>query len=419
MAAAAVLMNFYPRHTVILDGGFSIIECRAEEGTISRLDDFPVGQGEHVVRADGGYRAFVPPPLPPGVALDTDLVIRLSAADRSVGELSGVGRSLPSQHLLSGALVRREAVLSSKIEGTQASLSDLALFEAGQPAAGGGGDVREVFNYVAAMDHVLDPQRQLPISLRLLRDAHRILLSGVRGGYATPGEFRTTQNWIGQPGAVVDTATYVPPPPERMWECLDAFEKHLHAGPELPPLLNIAALHYQFEAIHPFVDGNGRVGRLLVVLLLVEWGLLPGPMLDLSAYIEPRRDRYYEALLRVSTHGDWRGWFSFFLEVIEQQARDAGNRAQRLHDLRKEMRQRVATARASALLPVLVDQLFQTPAITINLAKDVLGVTHRAASLNVDKLIAAKILREVPSSSRTRVFIASEVINAIEGGPSA
>jgi Fic family protein len=204
-----------------------------------------------------------------------------------------------------------------------------------------------------------------------------------------------------------------------MWECLDAFEKHLHAGPELPPLLNIAALHYQFEAIHPFVDGNGRVGRLLVVLLLVEWGLLPGPMLDLSAYIEPRRDRYYEALLRVSTHGDWRGWFSFFLEVIEQQARDAGNRAQHLHDLRKEMRQRVATARASALLPVLVDQLFQTPAITINLAKDVLGVTHRAASLNVDKLIAAKILHEVPSSSRTRVFIASEVINAIEGGPSA
>jgi Fic family protein len=191
----------------------------------------------------------------------------------------------------------------------------------------------------------------------------------------------------------------------------------LHAPPELPPLLNIAALHYQFEAIHPFIDGNGRVGRLLVVLLLVEWGLLPGPMLDLSAYIEPRRDRYYESLLRVSTHGDWRGWFGFFLEVVEQQARDAGSRAQRLHDLRKEMRQRVATARASALLPVLVDQLFQTPAITINAAGSVLGVTHRAASLNIDKLIGAGILREVPSSSRTRVFIAPEVMNAIEGVP--
>ena len=383
-----------------------------------RLDGFAKSQLRHVVTADGGYHAFMPPPLPPSVTLGLELVGRLSAADRAVGELAGVGSSLPNQRLLSGALVRREAVLSSKIEGTQASLSDLVLFEAAGQDRDQHSDVGEVFNYVSAMDHVLDPQRELPLSLRLLRDAHCILLTGVRGGYATPGEFRTTQNWIGPSGAVIDNATYVPPPPERIWECLGAFEKYLHADRSLPPLLAIAALHYQFEAIHPFVDGNGRVGRLLAVLLLVEWGLLPGPMLDLSAYIEPRRDRYYESLLRVSTQGDWAGWFSFFLEVIEEQARDATARARRLYDLRTKMRAQVATTRASAMLPLLVDQLFVVPAITINVATAVLGMTSRAASQNLERLVAAGILREIPGSGRTRrLFIAPEVLNAIEGRP--
>jgi Fic family protein len=182
--------------------------------------------------------------------------------------------------------------------------------------------------------------------------------------------------------------------------------------------LAIAALHYQFEAIHPFIDGNGRVGRLLVVLLLVEWGLLPGPMLDLSAYIEPRRDRYYESLLRVSTQGDWVGWFSFFLEVIEEQARDATARARRLADLRTKMRTQVSTARASAMLPLLVDQLFVVPAITINMATAVLGVTPRAAGQNLDRLVAVGILQEVLGSGRTRrLFIATEVLDVIEGRP--
>lgn len=378
-----------------------------------RPEAFAMPQRAHVIVAEGGHSAFVPPPLPPDVTVDIDLVMRLSGADRAVGELAGVGTSLPNRRLLSGALVRREAVLSSRIEGTQASLSDLVLFEAAQQDRND--DVREVFNYVSAMDHVLSPRRQLPLSLRLLRDAHRILLTGVRGGYATPGEFRTTQNWIGPPGALLDAATYVPPPPERLWECLDAFEKHLHADQSLPPLLAVAALHYQFEAIHPFVDGNGRVGRLLAVLLLVEWGLLPGPMLDLSAYIEPRRDRYYESLLRVSTQGDWRGWFTFFLEVIEEQARDATVRAHRLHDLRTQLRAQVTTSRASALLPRLVDQLFATPAITIKVASRVLDVTHRAASLNIQRLIAAGIVEEVPGAGRIRLFIAPDILNAIEG----
>lgn len=383
-----------------------------------RPEDLPASQRGYLVRAEGGYVAFVPPALPPRLDLSKDLVLRLSEADRSVGELAGVGRSLPGQHLLSGALVRREAVLSSRIEGTEASLSDLVLFEARPKATRTWPeDVREVLNYVDAMDHVLARDRVLPLSVRLLREAHGILLSDVRGGYATPGNFRTTQNWIGPAGVILSNASYVPPPPERLWECLDQFEKHMHAQPGLPPLLNIAALHYQFEAIHPFVDGNGRVGRLLVVLLLVEWGLLPGPILDLSAYIEPRRDRYYEALLRVSTHGDWAGWFSFFLEVIAEQARDATRRAYRLHDLRAEMRQRVAAPRASGLLPLLVDQLFLSPAVTIGAAQEILKVTHRWASQSVDKLCAVGILQEVTPAGRTRLFIAPEILREIEGLP--
>jgi len=263
--------------------------------------------------------------LPPTVDLDGELSLRLSSADRAVGELAGVGRTLPNPQLFTQALIRREAVLSSRIEGTRASLSDLVLFEVERPNGASDEDVREVYNYVAATEHVLDPNRRLPVSLSLLREAHRLLLTNVRGGHAMPGEFRRSQNWLGSPGATVETATYVPPPPERLWDCLDPFEKYLHAEQMLPPLLAIGTAHYQFEAIHPFLDGNGRVGRLLIVLLLVDWGLLPGALLDLSAYIEPRRDTYYDALLRVSTHGDWPGWFRFFLEVVERQARERYN----------------------------------------------------------------------------------------------
>jgi len=308
-------------------------------------------------------------------------------------------------------------VLSSRIEGTQASLSDLVLFEAGSATGPDVEDVREVHNYVAAVEHVLDPARRLPVSLSLLREAHEILLSGVRGGYATPGEFRRSQNWIGRPGCTLNDATYVPPPEERLWECLDPFEKHMHADHELPPLVTLACLHYQFEAIHPFLDGNGRVGRLLVVLLLAEWGLLPDPVLDLSAYIEPRRDEYYGRLLSVSRDGDWYAWVRFFLEAVERQARDAVGRAQRLQELRDNYRARVATARSSGLLGVLVDALFEAPALTIPRAVQLLDVTHRAARLNVEKLVEAGVLVEVGERARNRLFLAPEILRAIEGLP--
>ncbi|MFD3705165.1 Fic family protein [Nocardia sp. NPDC058658] len=378
------------------------------------LEDFTAAQQANVVRADNGYRAFVPPPLPPPIVqMSPKLVRKLSSADRAVGELAGLGRGLPSPELFGRALVRREAVLSSRIEGTVASLSDVAMYEVERPAHPRG-DVQEVFNYMSAMDHVLDPGRRLPLSLSLLREAHRILMTGVRGDYATPGEFRRSQNWIGPPGSTIDTAKYVPPPPESLWQGLDAFEKFLHADGDLPPLLAIAAVHYQFEAIHPFIDGNGRIGRLLAVMLLVEWGLLPGPLLDLSSYIEPRRDRYYEGLLRVSTDGDWLGWFDFFLEVIEEQARDSLARAVRLDALRTDLRLRVARARSSGLLPILIDELFRSPIIGIANAMKALDVTHRSATLNVEKLVEAGILVEV-TRARTRFFAAPDVLAVMNG----
>ncbi|HWO65184.1 MAG TPA: Fic family protein [Umezawaea sp.] len=375
---------------------------------------FTEAQQEHLLRSLGGVDAYVPPALPPELVFDGDLVRQLSEADRSLGELSGVGRTLPSPQLFTRALLRREAVLSSRIEGTQATLSDLVLFEI-ERHEDSYGDVHEVANYVAAMEYLLDRERSSPISLWLLREAHRILLTGVRGEQAAPGQFRDSQNWIGSSGDTIDNATYVPPPPERLQECLEAFARHLEGPRNLPPLVEIACLHYQFEAIHPFRDGNGRVGRLLVALLLVEWGLLPGPLLDFSAYIEQRRQDYYGHLLAVSTEGDWRGWIEFFLKVIATQAKDVLLRAQALRELRDEYRTRVTGARSSSLMPRLVDALFERPAITIPMAQKVMGVSHRAATVNIEKLVEQGLVVEIEKSGRTRRFVALEIIRVING----
>lgn len=376
-----------------------------------RREQFRPPQGEHVVRAHGGYLAFVPPVLPPQVDLDRKLARLLSEADRAVGLLAGAGQVVPNPYLLSHSLLRREAVLSSRIEGTHATLSDLVLFEV-EPDRPQVEDVREVANYVRAMEDVLAPGRSLPLCLRLFREVHRTLLTGVRGGYATPGEFRTQQNWIGPPGCTLNEATYIPPPPEELWRCLDGFERYLHADREYPPLVELAWLHYQFEAIHPFVDGNGRVGRLLIGLLLCEWDLLPAPLLDISAYIEPRRDEYYARLLAVSTAGDWTGWLAFFLRAVAVQAADAAQRAQRLRELEREYRRRTAGPRSAALV-VLIDTLMETPAITVARAAAALGVSRRAAAMNIERLLAAGIVREWTGRSRGRVFVAHELIDLL------
>jgi Fic family protein len=368
----------------------------------------------HLVTAISGVRAFVPPPLPPELLFTPDLVALLSTADRALGQLAGVTASMPSPHLFTRALLRREAVLSSRIEGTQSTLSDLVLFEVGRrPDASG--DVQEVSNYVAATDYLLAADRTVPVGLWLLREAHRILLTGVRGDTADPGHFRTDQNWIGAAGADVRGARYVPPPPERLPDCLDLFQAYLRGPRSLPPLVDLACLHYQFEAIHPFRDGNGRVGRLLITLLLVEWGLLPGPVLDFSAWIEQRRDEYYARLLAVSTNEDWPGWIAFFLDAVAEQARDVLQRARALHDLRDEYRARVTGVRSSSLLPKLVDEVFVNPAVTAGTVQRALGITNRAALVNIERLVAEGVLVEVESQGRTRRFLARELVAVVNG----
>ncbi len=358
----------------------------------------------------------MPAPLPPDLAFEEELVSTLSLADRLLGSLAGAGVWLPNPHLLIGPFMRREAVLSSRIEGTEAGVAELVLFEA-SPKAAKAPDVREVANYVRALELAVSPDRQLPLSLRLIRDLHRELMTGVRGDHLTPGEFRRSQNWIGPPGCLLNDATFVPPPVDKMKDCLDAFEKHLHGSSELPPLVRLALIHYQFEAIHPFLDGNGRVGRLLISLLLHEWGLLPQPLLYLSAFFERRRQEYYERLLAVSQKGAWVGWLLFFLEGVAEQSADGTERALRLVALRERYRGRLQTARAFALPLLLVDHLFGLPAIDIAGAARLLGVSRRAASLIVEKLVEAGILLEVTGKERNRIFMAPEILELVSEKP--
>jgi len=379
--------------------------------------DFSTGKWGRLVRAPEGYWAFVPHPLPPKLKPEWSLAGSLSSADRALGELAGAARKLPNPHLLIGPFIRREAVLSSRIEGTQASLSDLFYFEAAASAAPNyrpSSDVLEVANYVRAMEYGLTRLRELPLSVRLLRELHGQLMHGVRGEQLTPGELRRSQNWIGPPGCTLNEATYIPPPVVEMREALGELEKFLHAPSTLPPLIRLALVHYQFEAIHPFLDGNGRIGRLLITLLLCHEGVLPEPLLYLSVYFERMRDEYYRHLLGVSQRGAWRDWIAFFIAGVTEQARDALWRTGQLQNLWDAYRSRLAKARASALPLRLIDELFAAPVITVQRAAEVLGVTPKAARLNIKKLIDAQIIEEVTGRQRYQVFMAREILRTIE-----
>src|SRR3989449_1580647 len=252
-----------------------------------------------------GYRAFYPNPLPPPIEWTQPLGGALANASTLVGKLAGEGKRLPNPHVLIRTFVRREAVLSSRIEGTQATLGELLAAEAGAAVERSPDDLREVANYVVALEYGVRRLRTLPLSLRLVRELHAKLMRGVRGEAATPGEFRRTQNWIGRPAATLADATFVPPPPDRLMDVLAPWESFLHDR-SLPPLVHAALVHAQFEAIHPFLDGNGRVGRLLITLLLAERQILATPLLYLSAFFEAPRREYYERLLAISEQGPWR-----------------------------------------------------------------------------------------------------------------
>ena len=368
-----------------------------------------------MVGRPGGYRAYVPAPAPPPLTWDGDLAASLSSADRAIGRLAGEGRRLPNPHVLLRPFVRKEAVLSSRIEGTQSTLGELLAAEAGAAVERSPDDLREVGNYVAALEYGIERLETLPVSLRLVRELHEHLMRGVRGDVATPGEFRTSQNWIGAPGCTLNDATYVPPPPSELLPCLDAWERFLH-DEALPPLVHAAIAHAQFEAIHPFLDGNGRVGRLLITLLLVTRGALPAPLLYLSAWFEGTRDEYYARLLGVTQRGEWEEWLTYFLRGVERQCEDAVDRIQRLDDLLAIWKRELASGRSR--LPELALDLFgENPFWTVSGVAERLDVAFTTAQRAIDRLAAAGIVAQVGAARRNRVYCAGAILDLLEEPP--
>ena len=350
-------------------------------------------------------RAFVPPPLPPEPAIRLEgLLSRLSTAERALGRLDGISALLPDQELFLYMYVRKEAVLSSQIEGTQSTLSDLLRFESeaieGQPVD----DIREVSNYVDAMMYGLERLHDIPISLRLIRELHARLLSGSRGAAKSPGEFRTSQNWIG--GTRPGNALFVPPPPNELMACLDAFEKFIHReSADLPPLIKAGLLHVQFETIHPFLDGNGRVGRLLITLFLCAHGVLKLPLLYLSLYFKAHRADYYRLLQEVRENGSWEAWLEFFLDGVAETADQASGTATRIVELLKTDRERIGRSSARAGSALRVHELMRTsPYLTAAAAvrrSDLTMPTVNAAFAQLQKL---GVVREVTGRKRDRVY---------------
>ena len=376
---------------------------------------FQASTSGKVIRQLQGYWAFLPAPLPPALTFSPSLVAALSAADRALGELRGLGGALANPHLLIRPLARREAVLSSRIEGTRASLDDLLAYEATQLSfLEPGSDVREVHNYVRALEYGLERINTLPVSLRLIRELHARLMEGVRGDVWTPGEFRRSQNWIGPAGSTLETAPYVPPPVEEMLAALGVLENFIHAPSDLPPLIRLGLIHYQFEAIHPFLDGNGRVGRLLVALLLSAWQLLPQPLLYLSAYFESNRRDYYDLLLAVSQRAAWEDWMLYFLEGIKQQSLDAVDRISRMQALRTQYQAQFQTRRAPARLLRVIDLLFAQPVLTARQVESALEINFPSAQRLIDQLVQAGLLREITGGRRNRVYRADEVLKILE-----
>lgn len=355
----------------------------------------------------------MPAALPPKLTYDPELVTNLSQADAALSELSGAGRLLPNPHLLIAPWMTREAVLSSRIEGTRASISDLLIDEVGGERVGAKPpeDLVEVQNYIVALEHGIKRLPKLPLSLRLVREVHEKLMKDVRGGQATPGEFRRSQNWIGAAGSTPATAAYVPPPVAQMHECLRDWEKFLHQRGTMPDLVQCALMHEQFEAIHPFLDGNGRVGRLLITLFLMERGRLSQPLLYLSDYIDRHRKDYYELLQRVRTHADWISWIRYFVEGVRETSTDAVKRTSRVNTLREEFRKRLAdNLRALAL----VDQLLTNPYLTITRAAEALKVSFPTAQKLIDLLVKREVIQRQGERRWAKLYVCRPVLEAIE-----
>ena len=359
---------------------------------------FEMRAGRYVRQVEG-YQAFIPAPLPPlpPLTLDAEALNLLSRADLALGRLDGAALFLPNPDLFVAMFVRQEAVLSSQIEGTQSTLEDVLEFEVDETGVDLPKDIGEVVNYVNAMDYGLKRLKDLPLSLRLIREIHERLLRGVRGGEKTPGEFRRTQNWIGPAGCTLNTANFVPPPVHEMHASLDNLERFLHESESYPALIHCALVHAQFETIHPFIDGNGRVGRLLITFLLRQRETVHQPLLYVSLYLKAHRAEYYDKLMAIRATGDWEGWIKFFLQGVFEVSQAASITARKILDLREEYRQRVTSQ-------PLLDYLFEQPVVTIPMVQTHLDSRFATASKYVEQFVELGLLRETTGFQRNRRY---------------
>ena len=371
-----------------------------------------MAQPGRLTRMPEGYSAFVPNPLPPELDWTPRIVRALSDADLAIGRLAGEGRRLPNPHVLMRPFVAREAVLSSRIEGTLATLGELLAAEAGAVVDRSPDDLREVANYVVALEHGIRKLSGEPLSVRLLQETHRKLMTGVRGGHARPGKIRDVQNWIGVPGSTPHTALFVPPPPSELESLLLSLEQFLEET-GLPPLVQIALAHYQFEAIHPFLDGNGRVGRLLITLFLVRRDILPTPLLYLSAFFEATRSEYYTRLHAVSNEGDWENWILYFVNGVARQSEDAVDRATRILETLDAWRLRVAGLGSDTPARVL-DLLAGNPFVTAKRVSERLGVARSTAARAIGRLVDLGILHQSGDRQRDRAYCAQALLDVLE-----
>ncbi|MCX5975548.1 MAG: Fic family protein [Coprothermobacterota bacterium] len=362
-----------------------------------------------------GYRAFIPAPLPPNppVQITGELLMLLSQADHALGRLDGSIQTLPHPNLFVYMYIRKEAVLSSQIEGTQSSLQDVLSAEAKILAPNRPKDVDEVVNYVRAMNYGLERLAELPVSTRLIREIHAELLQGVYSSHLTPGELRTSQNWIGPGGCTLSDATFVPPPPHEVPQKLAELEQYLHADTGLPLLIKIGLVHAQFETIHPFLDGNGRVGRLLITFLLCEQRVLLKPVLYLSYFFKQHRQQYYEELQSVHHAGTWEQWLTFFLRGIAEVSEQATDTARKILSLREAHRHMITEnlGRAAGNGHRLLEHLYEHPIVSVNDVLGLIGTTYQAANNLVIRMANSGILREVTGQVRNRRFIYQSYID--------
>lgn len=363
--------------------------------------------GRYVKQVEG-YSAFIPAPLPPDPPIkmdDPELIRLLSDADRALGRLDGSTSILPNPDLFVAMYVRQEAVLSSQIEGTQSTLEDVLQFEIDVKGQEIPKDVEEVVNYIRAMNYGLERLKEFPLCLRLIREIHAHLVDGVRGGDRTPGEFRKTQNWIGATGCNLATASFIPPPITEMHSSLNNLEKFLHDTTSFPVLIHCGLAHAQFETIHPFLDGNGRIGRLLITFLLCERDILQRPLLYLSHYLKAHRMEYYDRLMAIRTDGDWEGWLKFFLRGIFEVSQSATATARSILNLREAHREIIGQKISSSNYGLrLLDFLFEQPMVTVRLVEENLQCAYVTASKTVEQFVELGFLKEITGWQRNRLY---------------